>query len=133
MRALTVTLVCVCVLCGSPLFAQTPGLIVKPESPSRSQLMLLSEFVYDSKKPGMFGKWFNAQASRRTDSRTEKEQLREQWEEFLGIDVFYPYFKARQVEKYVQEKTRVDFFNFKGKAEFETGSSSFRYIFKKKF
>jgi hypothetical protein len=65
--------------------------------------------------------------------RNEKQRLREEWEEFLGIDVFYPYYKTKEVQKYVQDKTRVEFFKFRGRAEFEEGSSSVRYIFKKRF
>ena len=64
----------------------------------------------------------------------EKEQLREEWKEFLGIDVFYPYYKVKEVQKAVANKTTVKFFDFKGKAEFwDEDTKSLKYIFKKKF
>lgn len=65
------------------------------------------------------------------DEKEEKRILRERWKEFLGIDVFYPYFKAKEVEDWVSEKASVEFFNIKGKPKFE--KDRIEYIFKMRF
>jgi hypothetical protein len=81
-----------------------------------------------------FGFWFNSQAiAAPPDVNTERIKLREDWKEFLGIDIFYPYFKAKEVENFVKEKTAINFFTMKGRPEFHEGSNEVRYIFKKKF
>ncbi|MCM8774194.1 MAG: hypothetical protein NC820_05620 [Candidatus Omnitrophica bacterium] len=61
----------------------------------------------------------------------ERKILRERWQEILGMDIFYPYFKAKEVENLVKEKTSITLFGFKGKAEFN--DDSVKYIFKLKF
>jgi hypothetical protein len=63
----------------------------------------------------------------------ERTKIREEWKEYLGLDVFYPYFKAQEVENYVQEKASVKLFNMKGKPEFNKESKGLKYIFKSKF
>jgi len=63
----------------------------------------------------------------------ERKKIRAEWKEFLGLDVFYPYFKAQEVENYLQEKTKMRFFNMPGKAEYNKNSRELKYIFKKKF
>jgi hypothetical protein len=137
MRQLIALIFSICLLTGaSLLFAQpAPDPLIKNASPSLSKTLILSSFVYDRRDPRMFDRWFNSRViSPRRDENKEKQTLRDEWEEFLGVDVFYPYYKAKSVEKYVQSKTKVDFFKFKGSAEFNEGNShSFRYIFKKKF
>ncbi len=85
-------------------------------------------------KNNFFERWFNSIAfASPSDGNKEKIKLREDWKEFLGIDIFYPYFKAKEVENYVKEKTSVNFLNMKGRPEFDEGSNQIRYIFKKKF
>ncbi|MCM8823108.1 MAG: hypothetical protein NC822_00320 [Candidatus Omnitrophica bacterium] len=61
----------------------------------------------------------------------ERKILRERWQEILGMDIFYPYFKAKEVENLVKEKTSITLLGFKGKAEFN--DDSVKYIFKIKF
>jgi len=61
----------------------------------------------------------------------EKKILREKWKELLNVDIFYPYFKAKEVEDWISDKFKVDFFNFKGRAKFE--KDQFKYTFKLKF
>jgi hypothetical protein len=72
-------------------------------------------------------------ASSAQKSDEERKRLREEWKEFLGIDVFYPYFKAKDVEEYVQKKSAVRFFNMHGRPEFNEDSKEVKYIFKRKF
>jgi len=63
----------------------------------------------------------------------ERRKIREEWKETLGLDVFYPYFKAQEVEDYIKQKSTVKIFNLKGKAEFNKESKELKYIFKSKF
>ena len=63
----------------------------------------------------------------------DRKKLRDEWKEFLGLDVFYPYFKADEVEQYVSKKTSVKVFNLNGKPEFDRSSKGVKYIFKRKF
>jgi hypothetical protein len=67
------------------------------------------------------------------NSDDERKKIREEWKETLGLDVFYPYFKAREVEDYIQQKSTVKVFNLKGKPEFNRETKSVKYIFKSKF
>jgi hypothetical protein len=122
-------------IAAAPLFAQAPELLTKSQPPARSEFIRLSPLFVNLNDPQTFGRLFDSRVvCDRRDEGKERELLREQWEEFLGIDVFYPYYKVKQVEKYVKDRTKVEFFQFKGRAEFDEGSSSsFRYIFRKKF
>jgi hypothetical protein len=63
----------------------------------------------------------------------DRKKIREEWKEFLGLDVFYPYFKAKEVEEFVAKKSSVKLFNMQGKAEFNKDSKGVKYIFKSKF
>jgi len=36
----------------------------------------------------------------------DKKELRQQWEELMGVDVFMPYFKMKEVEDYFQARRR---------------------------
>ena len=63
--------------------------------------------------------------------KSEKEILREKWKEFLGIDIFMPYFKAKEIEKKISEKASIKIYKMKGKPVFE--NSQIKYVFKTKF
>jgi hypothetical protein len=63
----------------------------------------------------------------------ERRKIREEWKELLGLDVFYPYFKAQEIEDFVQKKATVKFFNMHGRPEFNKESKGIKYIFKSKF
>lgn len=65
------------------------------------------------------------------EKRDEKRLLREQWQKFFGIDIWYPYFKAKEVENWIGDKTKVEFFHFKGRMKFE--NNQLRYTFKAQF
>ncbi|MDP2921935.1 MAG: hypothetical protein Q8O12_06200 [Candidatus Omnitrophota bacterium] len=79
-----------------------------------------------------FSEWINAQpGNTRIDENAEKIVLREQWRQNLGIDIFYAYFKAKEVESKVREKTSVRIFRIKGRPEFKNNEA--KYIFKTKF
>ncbi|HAZ11036.1 MAG: hypothetical protein A2047_05295 [Omnitrophica bacterium GWA2_41_15] len=79
-----------------------------------------------------FSEWVNTQPSNKPiNENMEKIIVREQWERALGMDIFYPYFKAKELESKVREKTSVRIFKVKGKAEFKTNEA--KYIFTIKF
>ena len=63
----------------------------------------------------------------------DRRKLRQEWENALGIDIFYPYFKAQEVKEAVQNKTRVEVLHMRGRAEFDEETKQFKYIFKRKF
>jgi len=49
----------------------------------------------------------------------EKKKLREAWKSTFGFDVWYPYYKTKDVEDWVKEKLSVRVFRLKGKPKFE--------------
>ena len=63
--------------------------------------------------------------------KSEKEILREKWSDLLGIDIFLPYFKAKEIEDKISEKASIKIYKMKGKPVFE--NSELKYVFKKKF
>lgn len=65
------------------------------------------------------------------DKKEEKRILREKWKKLLGIDIFYPYFKAKKVEKWVRDKASMKIFNIKGRPKFD--NNQIKYTFTVKF
>jgi hypothetical protein len=63
--------------------------------------------------------------------KNDKTVIREEWSRVLGVDIFYPYFKAQEIEDWVAEKGSIKIGNLKGKPRFE--DNKFRYIFKMMF
>ena len=61
----------------------------------------------------------------------EKKLLRLTWRKVFGFDVWYPYYKVKEIEDWVKERTSVRFLGFKGKAKFE--NDQILYVFKKTF
>jgi len=53
------------------------------------------------------------------DEEEEKKILREKWKELLGIDIFYPYFKAKEVEHWIRNKASIKIFGMKGRPKFD--------------
>lgn len=61
----------------------------------------------------------------------EKKMIRESWKKAFGIDVWYPYYKYKEVEDWVKERFSVKVFKLKGKPEFT--KDWLLYVFKSKF
>ncbi|PIV39605.1 MAG: hypothetical protein COS29_01685 [Candidatus Omnitrophica bacterium CG02_land_8_20_14_3_00__42_8] len=79
-----------------------------------------------------FSEWVNSQPGNKSiDDNAEKIVLREQWERNIGVDIFYPYFRAKELESKVREKSSVRVFKLKGKPEFKNNEA--KYIFSVKF
>jgi hypothetical protein len=88
----------------------------------------------DNRNHYIYWSWLNSKDFvKRYDQGEERKQLRRQWQELVGVDVFMPYFKVKEVEEIVSSKTSVTFFNMKGKARFNNNYKTVEYIFKKKF
>ncbi len=75
---------------------------------------------------------FNNKAYAATiNEEQERQELRTKWKNVLKIDIFYPYFKAKEVEDWVSDKASVDFLKLKGRPQLE--NNQIQYIFKTKF
>jgi len=57
-----------------------------------------------------------------------KEEIKEEWKQILGVDVWDPYFR---VDEFISKKTTIQIGKFKGKL-FREGKN-LKYIFKYKF
>ncbi|MDP2981126.1 MAG: hypothetical protein Q8N67_03570 [Candidatus Omnitrophota bacterium] len=78
-----------------------------------------------------FSEWVNAQPDNKSiDDNAEKIVLREQWERNIGIDIFYPYFRAKELESKVKEKTSVSVFKARGRSEFKTNEAKYTFTIK---
>ncbi|MFA5100006.1 MAG: hypothetical protein WC547_03885, partial [Candidatus Omnitrophota bacterium] len=63
--------------------------------------------------------------------RDEQQMVREAWKNAFGFDVWYPYYRAKDVERWVKKKASVKIFRMKGEPIIERGR--FMYAFKTKF
>lgn len=61
----------------------------------------------------------------------QEKDVREEWREALGIDIWYPYYKAKDVEDWVKKRLRVKIFKLKGEPLVDKGR--FFYTFKTTF
>jgi len=79
-----------------------------------------------------FGDWLNNAAYAESAKRhNDRKLIRQEWKDFFGVDVFYPYFKYKETEDKIKEKTSVRIFKMKGRAELSTDNIG--YTFKIKF
>ena len=105
------------------LYAETEATPAKPAETSS---------IKEMKESATFSDWINERNYYiKIDTRSEKEKVREQWKRALGIDVFLPYFKAKELAKKTEKKTKTKVFKLKGKAKIE--EDEVKYIFKLKF
>ena len=61
----------------------------------------------------------------------EKKVIRTQWQQALGVDVWVPYYKAKEIEDRVSDKFSVKVFKLKGKPKCDENEC--RYTFSTKF
>jgi hypothetical protein len=61
----------------------------------------------------------------------EEKLIRQQWENVFGFDVWYPYYKAKEIEGLVKKKLTIRIFKFKGEPLFELNRTL--YVFKSTF
>ncbi|MGE5307655.1 MAG: hypothetical protein ACM3OC_01060 [Deltaproteobacteria bacterium] len=90
--------------------------IAKAVRPPETAVSLPSEVNY-----GDFDDIFNR------SKPDEKTLLRAAWAQAFGFDVWYPYYKAQEVESWVKERFRVRVFKLKGEPEFTRNSIAFNF------
>ncbi len=78
-----------------------------------------------------FLEFINRTAHAALNGDDEKKVLRQKWKELLKIDVFYPYFKVKEVEDLISDKVSVKAFSMSGRPKLE--KNRIKYIFKKRF
>ena len=61
----------------------------------------------------------------------EKQLIRSQWQQAFGVDVWVPYYKAKEIEDRVSDKFSVKVFKIKGKPKCDDNEC--RYTFSGKF
>lgn len=72
-------------------------------------------------KRGIFSMFYNK------PKVDESKMLRKAWEDTFGIDVWYPYYKAKEIETRIKKKLSVRFFKFKGEPKFEKNKVLYRF------
>ena len=138
---LLIILICLLILTLTPVFAQIPisytdslPLLLRTEPTLEKNLYLvktISSLVNNKENQKTFLSFINQGIRAALEEKEEKIILREQWRELLKVDIFYPYFKAKEVEEWISEKASVKFFNLKGRPKFE--NNQIRYTFKVRF
>ncbi|MBN1493750.1 MAG: hypothetical protein JW938_06335 [Candidatus Omnitrophica bacterium] len=76
-----------------------------------------------------FLKWFWTKP--KIDEKSESAELLREWEEMLGVDIFYVYFKAQEARKYVKEKCSFKVLGMRASADYRDGKIFL--IMKRKF
>lgn len=61
----------------------------------------------------------------------EDQVVRAAWHEVFGFDVWYPYYKEKEIEGWVRKRFQIKIFRLKGELEFN--SKGFTYTFKSNF
>jgi len=61
----------------------------------------------------------------------DSEEIREQWKEALGYDIWSPYFIVKGLEKKLQQYFSIEFYNFKSKIEINKGN--IEVVFRNRF
>lgn len=88
----------------------------------------------EEKNKNSFLDFINKKAYAETiEKNDEKKKLREKWEELTGVDVFYPYFKAKEIEDWVSEKFKVKIFKIRGRLKLSEADNQIKYVFSIKF
>ena len=69
----------------------------------------------------------------KSDEEKEKDsdEIREQWKEALGYDIWSPYFAVKSLEKKLQQYFSIEFYNFKSKIEINRGN--IELVFRNRF
>jgi type III secretory pathway component EscR len=123
-------LACVLILLApAPLFAQTSDK-AQDKKPTVDKSEKTKQTAQQRNRS--FLDFFNTNAYAATRNKDfSKEELRNKWKKMLGVDIFMPYFKAKEAEEWVKDRTKVSIFGIRGRAEFDL--KQFKYIFKIRF
>jgi hypothetical protein len=61
----------------------------------------------------------------------EKEKIRTEWKRAFGIDVWLPYYKAKELENWISDRFSIEVFKMKGRPQCENNEC--KYTFTTKF
>lgn len=89
-----------------PLFSQEPK----------------QSFGFEVKKPTLTDYSINNRQSQK-----KEEDLRKEWQEFLGLDIFYPYYKAKKAESWFSDRLQVEIFNLTGRPQLEKNQAAYNF------
>ena len=83
----------------------------------------------NAKKNTSFLDFINSKAYAEVISPEEERKiLRKKWKKMLGSDIFYAYYKAKEVEDWFEDKGSVNLFNkIKGKPTFYNKSVEYKF------
>lgn len=62
-----------------------------------------------------------------------KEELRNEWNQVLGFDLFAPYFKVKELEQFVRNKCSITLFGFKSELEISNKYNTIIYSFTRRY
>jgi len=110
---------------------QKASSVLKTEANQKESLIQASNPANEKETKSFFDFLDKKAFASTIDKKEEKRILREKWKKLLGLDIFYPYFKAKEVEDWVKDKASVRFFKIKGRPKFD--DNQVKYIFKVKF
>jgi hypothetical protein len=65
------------------------------------------------------------------DTEDDADILRAEWKEALGVDIFFAYFKTKEITDKIEEKSKFKLFSMRGKATIKKNSAI--YAFSRKF
>ncbi len=89
-------------------------------------------FGHHQKKNQAFFDFVDQKVSENTlQKQDDKKMIRQEWQSYLGIDIWYPYFKTKEIEEWLCDRTKVEILHFKGRVKFE--SNQIKYTFKMRF
>jgi hypothetical protein len=135
-----------CAFClGGPLFAQTA--LITPNEPfnlpskednlSPKYLQLPAINISETIELGL-ERLKNTKVNRQVFNKLynkpwvdEKKILRAEWERTLSIDVWYPYYKAKELENWISDRFSIEVFKMKGRTQCENNEC--KYTFTTKF
>ncbi len=63
----------------------------------------------------------------KANQEREREELRQEWKNLLGVDIFYPYYQAREIESWISDRVKVEVFHLSGRPEFENNQATYTF------
>ena len=63
----------------------------------------------------------------------EKEQIRQEYKDLFGIDVWFPYFKVKEIEEFTCSKLTIDIGKFKTRPFIDNDYKKIMYKFTRRF
>ena len=126
----------VVMLCAMPLYAQGEydiQITCTEMALYDDDDCLRADYKYAQKEcESFFIECINAKTYAATIRDSEsRDVLRKKWREWLGTDIYVPYYKMKEMEKWVREKCSWRLKGLKGRPEFD--NDGIQYNFKWKF